>query len=203
MRKLKSVDCVVNYNHKGWKPLSGCRQLWGWRPQYHLEIDHCRTGNGCQDREHCQEWKWACRSMIKISGLPWNILMHQFNHIMMITCNVNNTCSWIYSQCWVVAEVVKKLTIGNVIKFSNYKSSVLHTELRVSTLVLFIIILFTWLSYSCLNQGNWVCDTVSKAKQHLYKGSKWLLARVEIYALHLRNSQGRRERQPRLIARFT
>ena len=33
----------------------------------------------------------------------------------------------------------KKLTIGNVIKFSNYKSSVLHTELRVSTLVLFII----------------------------------------------------------------
>ena len=34
----------------------------------------------------------------------------------------------------------KKLTIGNVIKFSNYKSSVLHTELRVSTLVLFIFI---------------------------------------------------------------
>ena len=34
----------------------------------------------------------------------------------------------------------KKLTIGNVIKFSNYKSSVLHTELRFSTLVLFIII---------------------------------------------------------------
>ena len=33
----------------------------------------------------------------------------------------------------------KKLTIGNVIKFSNYKSSVLHTELRVSTLVLFIL----------------------------------------------------------------
>ena len=33
---------------------------------------------------------------------------------------------------------LKKLTIGNVIKFSNYKSSVLHTELRVSTLVLFI-----------------------------------------------------------------
>ena len=32
----------------------------------------------------------------------------------------------------------KKITIGNVIKFSNYKSSVLHTELRVSTLVLFI-----------------------------------------------------------------
>ena len=32
----------------------------------------------------------------------------------------------------------KKFTIGNVIKFSNYKSSVLHTELRVSTLVLFI-----------------------------------------------------------------
>ena len=35
----------------------------------------------------------------------------------------------------------KKLTIGNVIMFSNYKSSVLHTELRVSTLVLFIIII--------------------------------------------------------------
>ena len=33
----------------------------------------------------------------------------------------------------------KKLTIGNVIKFSNYKSSDLHTELRVSTLVLFIL----------------------------------------------------------------
>ena len=29
--------------------------------------------------------------------------------------------------------------IENVIKFSNYKSSVLHTELRVSTLVLFIV----------------------------------------------------------------
>ena len=67
----------------------------------------------------------------------------------------------------------------------------------------FIIILFTWLCYSCLNQGNWVCETVSKARQHLYKGSKWLLARVEIYALHLRNSQGRRERQPRLFTRFT
>ena len=25
----KSVDCVVDYNQKGWKPLSGCRQLWG------------------------------------------------------------------------------------------------------------------------------------------------------------------------------
>ena len=36
----------------------------------------------------------------------------------------------------------KKLTIANVIKFSNYKSSVLHTELRVSTLVLFICLLF-------------------------------------------------------------
>ena len=35
----------------------------------------------------------------------------------------------------------KKLTIGNVIMVSNYKSSVLHTELRVSTLVLFIIII--------------------------------------------------------------
>ena len=35
----------------------------------------------------------------------------------------------------------KKLTIGNVIKFSNYKNSVLHTELRVSTLVLFIIVI--------------------------------------------------------------
>ena len=34
----------------------------------------------------------------------------------------------------------KKLTIANVIKISNYKSSVLHTELRVSTLVLFILI---------------------------------------------------------------
>ena len=34
----------------------------------------------------------------------------------------------------------KKLSIGNVIMFSNYKSSVLHTELKVSTLVLFIII---------------------------------------------------------------
>ena len=36
----------------------------------------------------------------------------------------------------------KKLTIGNVIKFSNYKSSVLHTELRVSTLVLFILVVY-------------------------------------------------------------
>ena len=41
----------------------------------------------------------------------------------------------------------KKLTIGNVIKFSNYKSSVLHTELRVSTLVLFInIVVYTSLN---------------------------------------------------------
>ena len=22
--------------------------------QYHLGIDHCQTGNRCQDREHCQ-----------------------------------------------------------------------------------------------------------------------------------------------------
>ena len=22
--------------------------------QYHLGIDHCQTGNCCQDREHCQ-----------------------------------------------------------------------------------------------------------------------------------------------------
>ena len=22
--------------------------------QYHLGIDHCQTGNHCQDREHCQ-----------------------------------------------------------------------------------------------------------------------------------------------------
>ena len=34
--------------------------------------------------------------------------------------------------------------IGNVIKFSNYKSSVLHTELRVSTLVLFIMMAVTF-----------------------------------------------------------
>ena len=45
---------------------------------------------------------------------------------------------YIHNVEYILPEVVKNLTIGNVIKFSNYKSSVLHTELRVSTLVLFI-----------------------------------------------------------------
>ena len=44
----------------------------------------------------------------------------------------------------------KKLTIGNVIKFSNYKSSVLHTELRVSTLVLFIYSVAILRSKNCM-----------------------------------------------------
>ena len=44
----------------------------------------------------------------------------------------------------------KNLTIGNVIKFSNYKSSVLHTELRVSTLVLFIILVHV-VVFPCLD----------------------------------------------------
>ena len=42
--------------------------------QYHLGIDHCRTGICCQDREYCQEWKWTCRLMINTNGLPWNII---------------------------------------------------------------------------------------------------------------------------------
>ena len=63
--------------------------------------------------------------------------MHQFNHIIIITCNVDNTCSRIYF----LSRDSIKLTIGNVI-FSNYNSSVcIRTELRVSTLVLFIIII--------------------------------------------------------------
>ena len=49
----------------------------------------------------------------------------------------------------------KKLTIGNVIKFSNYKSSVLHTELRVSTLVLFIY------SVAILRSKNYMANKVS------------------------------------------
>ena len=50
----------------------------------------------------------------------------------------------------------KKLTIGNVIKFSNYKSSVLHTELRVSTLVLFISVLFIFSQlFSLLVHSFW------------------------------------------------
>ena len=44
----------------------------------------------------------------------------------------------------------KKLTIANIIKFSNYKSSVLHTEPRVSTLVLSIYTLATFKTISGL-----------------------------------------------------
>ena len=62
---------------------------------------------------------------------------------MIITCNVNN--SYLLMNIFTMlssSRGSKKLTIGNVIKFSNYKSSVLHTELRVSTLVLFIYTAF-------------------------------------------------------------
>ena len=45
--------------------------------------------------------------------------MHQFNHIIIITCNVDNTCSRIYF----LSRDSIKLTIGNVI-FSDYNSTV-------------------------------------------------------------------------------
>ena len=45
----KSVDSVVDYNKKG---LYNCGDED--HCQYHLGIDHCQTGNCCQDREHCQ-----------------------------------------------------------------------------------------------------------------------------------------------------
>ena len=38
--------------------------------QYHLGIDHCQTGNCCQDREHCQNGNEHADLMIKTSGLP-------------------------------------------------------------------------------------------------------------------------------------
>ena len=54
--------------------------------QYHLGIDHCQTGNRCQDREHCQNGnEHVDRSRPVVCPK-----MHQFNHIMIITCNVNN-----------------------------------------------------------------------------------------------------------------
>ena len=54
--------------------------------QYHLGIDHCQTGNRCQDREHCQNGnEHVDRSRPVVCPE-----MHQFNHIMIITCNVNN-----------------------------------------------------------------------------------------------------------------
>ena len=55
----------------------------------------------------------------------------------------HNTWSWIYSQCWVVTEIVKN------IKFSNYNSC-LHRTLRVSTSSAFI-------SYCTLRHEN-SCD---------------------------------------------
>ena len=51
----KSVDCVVDYNHK---VRNHCQDVDNCEDedhcQYHLGIDHCQTGNCCQDREHCQ-----------------------------------------------------------------------------------------------------------------------------------------------------
>ena len=38
--------------------------------QYHLGLDHCHTGNHCQDREHCQNGNEHADLMIKTSGLP-------------------------------------------------------------------------------------------------------------------------------------
>ena len=56
--KIKSVDCVVNYNQKARRHCQGVDNCEDEdHCQYHLGIDHCRTGNRCQDREHCQEWK--------------------------------------------------------------------------------------------------------------------------------------------------
>ena len=36
----------------------------------YLGIDHCHTGNHCQDREHCQNGNEHADLMIKTSGLP-------------------------------------------------------------------------------------------------------------------------------------
>ena len=51
----KSVDCVVDYNHKARNHCQDVDNYGGEdHCQYHLGIDHCQTGNCCQDREHCQ-----------------------------------------------------------------------------------------------------------------------------------------------------
>ena len=54
----KRVDCVVDYiirkarNHCQDVLVDNCGDED--HCQYHLGIDHCQTGNCCQDREHCQ-----------------------------------------------------------------------------------------------------------------------------------------------------
>ena len=47
------VECVVDYNHKGCQDVDNCGDED--HCQYHLGIDHCQTGNCCQDREHFQK----------------------------------------------------------------------------------------------------------------------------------------------------
>ena len=53
--------------------------------QYHLGIDHCHTRNRCQDREYCQNGNEHADDQDQWSALKYK-LMHQFNHIMIITC---------------------------------------------------------------------------------------------------------------------
>ena len=51
----KSVDCVVDYNQKARNHCQDVDNCGGEdHCQYLLGIDHCQTGNCCQDREHCQ-----------------------------------------------------------------------------------------------------------------------------------------------------
>ena len=48
----KSVDCVVTIVRNHCQDVDNCGDEDHY--QYHLGIDHCQTGNCCQDREHCQ-----------------------------------------------------------------------------------------------------------------------------------------------------
>ena len=52
------VDCVVDYNQINRKARNHCQGVVNCgdedHSQYHLGIDHCQTGNRCQDREYCK-----------------------------------------------------------------------------------------------------------------------------------------------------
>ena len=50
----KSVDCVVDYIIRKARNHSQNVDKRGDEDHCQYRIDHCQTGNHCQDREHCQ-----------------------------------------------------------------------------------------------------------------------------------------------------
>ena len=58
------------------KARNHCRDVDHYRDEdhcrYHLGIDHCQTGNRCQDREHCQNGNEQADDQDQWSALKYN-----------------------------------------------------------------------------------------------------------------------------------